>query len=102
MILFAFLENDLVGNLLVEPFLSTRSKTMPTLGRPKMTAQKMLNEGERLGKAKEIVERAIKVRETDVSKLQFVCIKYSHFPLLFEKQSFKIKGGKKYFLFFIG
>lgn len=44
-------------------FMSARSKTMPTLGRPKINQQKMslANEGDRLSKAKEIVERAIKV-----------------------------------------
>ena len=48
-----------------ESFLSSRSKTMPTLGRPKMPTQKVstMSDGERLRNAKEIVEKAVKVRK---------------------------------------
>lgn len=48
-----------------DAFLIARSKTMPTLNRVKLPQQKIgicLNEGERLRQAKEMAERAIKVK----------------------------------------
>ncbi|BFZ08443.1 hypothetical protein BsWGS_11482 [Bradybaena similaris] len=58
-------ENDLLGIDTTGSFMSARSKTMPTLGRPKINQQKvsLTSEGERLSKAKEIVERAIKFKK---------------------------------------
>jgi hypothetical protein len=48
-------ENELAESL-------TRSKTMPTLGRPKLNRKlSTFNDGERLRNAKEMVEKAIKV-----------------------------------------
>ena len=53
-----FTENDMT-----ESYASSRSKTMPTLGRPKMVQPKVvaLNDGDRLRNAKDLVEKAIKV-----------------------------------------
>ena len=53
--LFTQTENELAESL-------TRSKTMPTLGRPKLNRKlSTFNDGERLRMAKEMVEKAIKV-----------------------------------------
>ena len=53
--LFMSTENELAESL-------TRSKTMPTLGRPKLNRKlSTFNDGERLRMAKEMVEKAIKV-----------------------------------------
>lgn len=53
--LFIPTENELAESL-------TRSKTMPTLGRPKLNRKlSTFNDGDRLRVAKEMVEKAIKV-----------------------------------------
>ena len=58
--LFVSTENELPESL-------TRSKTVPSLGRPKLTRKlSTVNEGERLRLAKEMVDKAIKVSSSEV------------------------------------
>ncbi|CAG5125049.1 unnamed protein product [Candidula unifasciata] len=72
-------ENDLLGTDTTGSFMSARSKTMPTLGRPKINPQKMssITEGERLTKAKEMVERAIKLKKVFTIQGGYSTIRHS-------------------------